>query len=299
MKRKLFVGSSKEGLAFADKVTEQITRECGDWITSETWSDGGVFTLNNSALDSLLKASRKFDYGILVASKDDILHSRGKDHFVPRDNVMFEMGMFLGSLGLTRAFLLVEEESKLPTDYNGVTVSYFQRGKAGSLEKAIGDIVRSIQGTRTTFNLKPVPSAALAIGYFTNFVQPLAKKRQEANIPFKLEILLPTRLKDIRSEILAHRNANPSNEVSVYGDNQRPIVHELQTIPHHYWDVPTTLSTLGMMMDILIPSNEVGINQEKQDWIEHELRNFAGTIEMMVKDCAACHGRISVLTMAK
>lgn len=297
MKRKLFVGSSKEGLAFADKATEQITKECGDWILSETWSNGGVFSLNSSALDSLLKASRKFDYGVLVASKDDILKSRGGEHFVPRDNVMFEMGMFLGSLGLTRSFLLVEEEGKLPTDYNGVTVSYFQRDIEGSLERAIGTIVKSIQGTKTTFNLKPVPSAALALGYFTNFIQPLAKKRQEQNIAFKLEVLLPSRLKDMRSEVLSYKNENPSNEISVYGNGQRPIVHELQANPHNYWDIPTTLSTLGTMMDILIPSHEVGANQEKQDWIEHELRNFAGTIEMMAKDCAACRGRINVLSI--
>src|SRR5262245_1254912 len=103
MKRKLFIGSSKEGEELAKKVHEEITRECGDWISPQIWNDGGIFDLNMSALDALVRASRRFDYGILVASKDDILKTRGRAHFVPRDNVMFEMGMFLGSLGLTRA----------------------------------------------------------------------------------------------------------------------------------------------------------------------------------------------------
>lgn len=207
---------------------------------------------------------------------------------------MFEMGMFLGSLGLTRAFLLVEEESKLPTDYNGVTVSYFQRDVKGSLEKAIGEIMTAIKGTRSSFNLKPVPSAALALGYFTNFVQPLAQKRQEQNMDFKLDVLLPKRIKNIRSETLAYKNLNPSLEVSVFADNQRPIVNELIANPNSFWDIPSTLSTLNTMMDILLPNQEVGTTSEKQDWIEHELRNFAGAVQMMVNECSACEGRVNI-----
>lgn len=295
MKRKLFIGSSTEGQAFANQVKDQVNKHCGDWLDAETWNEGNVFALNDSALHSLVKASRKFDYGILVASKDDILKSRDKEHFVPRDNVMFEMGMFLGSLGLTRAFLLVEQHAKLPTDYNGVTVSYFEREFAGSIDNAIAQIIKSIESTKATFNLKPAPSAALALGYFDNFVQRLAKKRQEEGIDFKLDIILPQRIKDISTETNAYRNKNTSIETSIYGNNSRPTVFEYKDKLHNYWDIPTTLSTLRKLMDLLLPSTEIGINQEKQDWIEHELRSFAGTLEMLVKDCAACDGKVSVL----
>lgn len=295
MKRKLFIGSSKEGQSIADQVKNQIEKECGAWLNAESWSDGNVFSLNNSALHSLVIASRKFDYGVLVASKDDILHSRGADHFVPRDNVMFEMGMFLGSLGLTRAFLLVEEESKLPTDYNGVTVSYFQRSTPHSLEKAIDQIVKSINGTQSTFNLKPMPSAALALGYFDNLVQPLAKKLQEEGKQFQLEILIPQHLKSIDAEINAYKSKNKSYNASPLGEGKRPILLERNDKPGHYWDIPTTLATLGKLMDLLLPSSEIGINQEKRDWIDHELRNFAGTLDMLIKECPACRDNILVL----
>ena len=297
MKRKLFIGSSSEGLSTAKQLKEKIHADCGDWIETEIWDEGNVFSLNKNALDTLLKASRKFDYGILVATKDDIVKSRGVKKGAPRDNVMLEMGMFLGSLGLTRAFLLVEESGKLPTDYNGVTVPFFQKDIAGSLEKAIDKIIEAFNTTKSSYNLKPVPSAALALGYFDNFIQPLAKKKLDDNISFKLEILLPKNLKDIHSEKLAYKNANPSSEVSVYGDGSRPLVFQLTGKQQNYWDVPSTLSTLAKLMDLLLPSQEIGVNKEKQDWIEHELRNFSGTIKVLVEQCTACQGRVTVLRL--
>lgn len=294
MKRKLFVGSSSEGIDFAKQVVSQINKVCGDWIEAQTWCEGNIFNLNTSTLESLFNTSRRFDYGILIASKDDVLESRNAISYVPRDNVMFEMGMFLGSLGLTRAYLLVEEESKLPTDYNGVTVSYFQRDLEGSLEKAITKIVNAVKVTKNTFNLKPTPSTTLAVGYFLNFVQPLARKRLKDNKDFKLKILLPQKIENIEQEIQLYKNNNPSKGISVYGDKQRPIVNELEAEPSNFWDIPSTLKTLSNLMDILLHSKEVGINQEKQDWIEHELRNFAGALEMMTKGCPACKGNVEI-----
>ncbi len=42
------------------------------------------------------------------------------------------------------------------------------------------------------------------------------------------------------------------------------------------------------------PSQEVGIEEQKQDWISHELRNFKGTIEVLVAQCEACVGNVTV-----
>lgn len=294
MKRKLFIGSSSEGLPIAKQLKAKVDTICGEWIISEIWNDGSVFTLNKNALDCLVRASRKFEYGILIATKDDIIKSRGMKKAGPRDNVMFEMGMFLGSLGLTRAFLLVEEESKLPTDYNGVTVPYFQNSNPASLDSAMDNIIKAFNTTRFSYNLKPVPSVALALGYFDNFIEPLAKRRHEQNVPFKVDILLPKNLKDINTERITYRNLNKSREISIYNDGLRPIIFELESHTHHYWDVPTTLSTLGKLMDILLPSSEIGIDQEKLDWIDHELRNFKGTIEFLVQQSSSCKDRVSV-----
>ena len=294
MKRKIFIGSSTEGSEIAKKLKEEIESEMGDWLDCDLWNGGKIFDLNTSALDALMKASRKFDYGILVATKDDITKSRGKETHVPRDNVMFEMGMFLGSLGLTRAFLLVEKQSKLPTDYNGITVPYFEKDIDGSIEEAVQKIKEAIVQSHRTYNLRPVPSAALALGYFENLVQKLAKKRLEDEIPFHLHILIPENISDITVAVQLYKKTNPSEELRIYEKSPRPVVYRYSGNEETYWDIPTTLKTLSNLINMFVPSTEIGLSPEKQDWILNDLRNFRGTLEVLIEQCPACKGNISV-----
>lgn len=294
MIRKLFIGSSSEGLDIADALKVKLEEQLSTFIECHIWTDGKIFSLNKSALDALMVASRKFDYGVLVATKDDIAKVRDVEVHIPRDNVMFEMGMFLGSLGLTRAFLLVEKFSKLPTDYNGITVPYFEKDIDGSLDKAIEKIVEAISNTKKSYNLKPVPSAALALSYFDNFVQPLARKRLKDGIAFDLKIIIPDSINDVYVAIDFYKAKHRSEEISVYNDGARPRVYKLTGKKHHYWDVPTTLATLNKLISLVNPSNEIGFEQDKHDWIDHELRNFKGTLEVLVEQCPACRNNVVV-----
>lgn len=294
MKRKLFIGSSTEGSDVANQLKSKIDAECGDWIETEIWNDGSIFNVNKNALDSLLKAARKFDYGVLVASQDDVTISRGVTKDAPRDNVLLEMGMFLGSLGLTRAFLMVEDETKLPSDYNGVTLPFYNKAKVGSIEGAIDKIIDALKLTKDSYNLKPMPSTALALGYFVNLIQPAAKKKLEENLPFKLEVLLPRSLKDVNTERQLYKNANPSTEKGVFKPGERPTLFERDAQPTNFWDVPTTLTTVNLLMDKMLLPAEVGIDKEREDWIGHELRNFEGTLNVLIKECAACRGNVTV-----
>lgn len=293
MKRKIFIGSSKEGLDIAKQVSEQISIICGDWLTVELWSDGGVFQMNKSALDSLINASRRFDYGLLIATRDDRATVRRRKFWIPRDNVMFEMGMFLGSLGLTRAFLLVENSNKLPTDYNGITVGYFNRKDKKSTELECSKLIKMLENTKNTFNLKPLPSASLALGYFENFLLPAGKKIHLETNDFQILVAIPKDLKNIRHEIMKYGRDNKSTEISVYENGSRPLIHKLEGATHQYWDIPRTISTLQQLIDIILPSEEIGISKEKYEWLEHELRNFTGTIEMLA-DSGMMKGKVKI-----
>jgi len=281
MKRKIFIGSSSEGIKIANQVKDQINLELGDWIECETWENGGVFSLNKGTLESLVKASRKYDYGIMLASKDDVLIKRMKIFNVMRDNVLFEMGLFLGSLGLQRAFLITHDKTSLPSDFNGVTIVKYNDK---NISDKIANVILEIKKTKESFNLKPVPSAALALGYFQSFIIPFAKKHFKLSPIFQIKILIPKNISDVNAQIAKYKSKNES--IQTTGD--RPIASQYKNEDNKYWDIPTTLQTIDNLMDYFVPSSELGINIEKEEWIQHELRNFKGTLTKKISNYPVC-----------
>lgn len=85
------------------------------------WSDG-VFTIANYPLEDLERELDRSDFAIAIASEDDVTTSRGKKKRSPRDNVIFEIGYFMGRLGRHRAVLLEPKGAKvkLPSDFDGL-----------------------------------------------------------------------------------------------------------------------------------------------------------------------------------
>jgi len=112
IKPHIFIGSSSEGLPAAQVLKARLSW----WATCDIWQDTGVFDVNNGFLENLLERLNLYEYGIMVAMGDDATKSRGETKMAPRDNVVFELGLFMGRLGRDRTFLVFEKDSKLPTD---------------------------------------------------------------------------------------------------------------------------------------------------------------------------------------
>jgi predicted nucleotide-binding protein len=122
-KIRVFIISSSESLEIARTIQNAFDR---DPFSVTVWTDG-VFQASHYAIESLERALDQSDVAIAVAQPDDITESRGELSATPRDNVIFELGFFMGRLGRHRA-LLVEprgEEIKLPSDLAGInTITY-------------------------------------------------------------------------------------------------------------------------------------------------------------------------------
>lgn len=275
MKRKIFIGSSSEGHNVAEQIKESINAQLGDWIECETWKEGNVFSQNKGTLECLVRASRRFDYGILVASKDDVLWKRFRLSRSMRDNVLFEMGLFLGALGLQRAFLITSDNISLPSDYSGVTVVKYNKI---NLANKIDSIVKELEKTKYSFNLKPLPSAALAYGYYESFILPFSKKQFALKPDFKLNVFIPKNITDVDAQKADYLAKHPSIETT----GGRPSAFEYNNEHGSFWDIPTTLNTINHLMDYILPPGELGINVEREEWIQHELRNFVGTLETLL-----------------
>jgi hypothetical protein len=120
----VFIGSSIEGLNVAREVELQLQ---ADALTT-IWKDG-VFGLGSGTLESLMNALDQFDFAVIVLSPDDLVESRKASFASPRDNVIFELGLFMGRLGRSRTFIVHENDAnlKMPSDLAGITVSPYRK----------------------------------------------------------------------------------------------------------------------------------------------------------------------------
>lgn len=116
---KVFIISSAEALPIARVVQNSFEH---DPFLTMLWTDG-VFRATSYALEALEGAIEECDFAIAVAHGEDLTHFRGQDWPSPRDNVVFELGLFMGKLGRKRAILMEprEEKVRLPSDLSGVT----------------------------------------------------------------------------------------------------------------------------------------------------------------------------------
>ena len=104
----VFIGSSSEGKAIAEDLKGLLD---DGTIDVKIWSDG-VFDASDTAIESLENMVRESDFAILVLTPDDTVKSRGAHAAAPRDNVIFELGLFMGALGRKRVFALCENPGK-------------------------------------------------------------------------------------------------------------------------------------------------------------------------------------------
>jgi len=78
-------------------------------------------------LEALEEAVTEFDAAVFVFTPDDQLTIRGVTKPVARDNILFELGLFVGRLGRKRAFVVKPrgENIALPTDLSGITTAEY------------------------------------------------------------------------------------------------------------------------------------------------------------------------------
>jgi hypothetical protein len=134
-KPSLFIGSSSEGIEVARALAVQLS----DDAEVTVWNEG-VFASGVGSLEALVNALERFDFAALILTGDDLVTSRESTVTMPRDNVMFELGLFMGRLGRARTFAIAQKAGmKLPSDLAGVTVLSFEGDRADrNLVAALG-----------------------------------------------------------------------------------------------------------------------------------------------------------------
>ena len=153
-KPRIFLGSS----AKQAKLVQALTRGLEDCALVEPWTTS--FNPGTTTLDRLLELTREVDFAAFVFAQDDwttnspsatagpaTAPTPSPAQASPRDNVVFEAGLFGGVLGMRRTFILHASGSKLPTDLLGLTcVRYDGSTTAAELKVICQKIRKAIEG---------------------------------------------------------------------------------------------------------------------------------------------------------
>lgn len=126
-KPRLFIASSSESLNIAEAVNVNLDHKFEITI----WTNG-TFKLSSTTIDDLVEKSSTVDFALFIFAPDDIASIRSRKEHVVRDNVIFEMGLFIGAIGKSRSFILKPRDQimHLPTDLLGVTPADYDSNRS-------------------------------------------------------------------------------------------------------------------------------------------------------------------------
>jgi hypothetical protein len=144
-KPRIFLGSSGKQA----KLLQALTRGLEDVADVEPWT--ATFNPGTTTLGRLVELTREVDFAAFVFAQDDWTSAEpaapdadaaATAQASPRDNVVFEAGLFGGVLGMERTFILHANGAKLPTDLLGLTCVRYGDATTAAEVKAVNQKLR-------------------------------------------------------------------------------------------------------------------------------------------------------------
>ena len=134
-KPRIFLGSSGK----QEKLLQALTRGLEDIAHVDPWTTS--FNPGTTTLERLVELAHEVDFAAFAFARDDWTTispaapaSAESGQASPRDNVVFEAGLFGGVLGMRRTFILHASGSKLPSDLLGLTSIRYGEATAAEMK---------------------------------------------------------------------------------------------------------------------------------------------------------------------
>ena len=294
-KKRIFIGSSTEelDLANAAKTILEFEKDFEVTIWNEEVWEKAVFRLNNNYLNDLIRATLQFDFGILIGTKDDKVEVRGNEELQPRDNILFELGLFIGRLGLNNCAFLIDKEIKLLSDIKGISLARFERDNMDTFTKAIIQI-KDLFKNQVDSGINFFPSSTLAAVYYENFVKPTclhiiqnngiqddAKKYEDGTI----YIILPESLtSDVNSQFQTLKKGFETKKLT-FDYLGRPRNIDVETLIKddklYVIDFPTVLSGINYAISNLLPHDFNVVSEDYDLILNREFDRFIYTLNKL------------------
>jgi hypothetical protein len=148
-KPRIFLGSSGKQA----RLLQALTRGLEDVAHVDPWTTS--FNPGTTTLERLVELTHQVDFAAFVFAQDDWTipsanmsgpPAADSGQASPRDNVVFEAGLFGGVLGMRRTFILHADGAKLPTDLLGLTsIRYGAQGTAAETRAVCEKLRKAIE----------------------------------------------------------------------------------------------------------------------------------------------------------
>lgn len=305
LKPKIFIGSSTAGAPIAEKVKANLSA-IGDCFI---WNEPNVWEPNRSTFENLLRMVSYFDFGIFIATADDLTLTNDKIVIEPRDNVILEMALFCGAMGRDKSFLLVEDGIKLPTDFIGIYMPHFKKLDDNSIKNACDEYASKIDEHYRLGHLSLYPTTALAIGYYKNFIAGLVESAQEADVleidgvmysDFKLKVVVPKDLKGMIREKAAQfykRHGFVENAMKTKY-RKHPAWFKLdpkQAPVAVLYDMPSTLTGIDDAIEMILQKGFQGRTKMQEVIEQRELNNFRRVLQMQIDKSPFAQATVEII----
>jgi hypothetical protein len=231
---------------------------------------------------------------------------------MPRDNAIFEFGLFMGSIGPARAFVIAEETAKILSDFQGISISKYRT--RSNLVAAVGtacdEIRKEMEVSERRYRFSLLPSTSLAIGYYKNFIEKVLRafetmdeyeifeknnddekiniqKRKIRNRVPTITILLPNKLLNLLPQNLNHI-AYGMTKVNIQSKS-RPYPFYLEGDIHdednlNFFDIPTTLLASLETIEKVFEEDFLERDNIRESIERREIGNFEKTLRKLLKD---------------
>ena len=139
---RLFIGCAVESLTVAQQIQHCLSH---DPIEVTVWTDQ-VFKPSSHPIDDLLLQVDSSDFALFVVMPEDLIESKDVLAYGPRDNVLLELGLFMGKLGKERVLMVTKRgsEIKIPTDLLGLRLLDYNHSDT-NLASALGPVCHEIR----------------------------------------------------------------------------------------------------------------------------------------------------------
>lgn len=294
-KPKLFIGSSSEELQLARNAKDRLSQDFDVTIWEERAVDKAVFRLSQNFFFELLTASLKFDYGLIIGTADDKVVVRGKEVMAPRDNLLFELGLFTGRLGVNNCAFLVDKNIQVLSDLAGISLATFDSNDPGSFDSAL----EQIRGFYL-YNRQPevnfFPSTTLASVYFENFLRPVCsyilgnggftteEKTYESCI---INIIIPEKITtDVNEQFERMKKRLRTRQQSFeYKGRPRNVTIDVRDdmAQLEIVDFPTVIAGINHAIRHLLPDDYNRNSKDYEAILARELKRFCDTILLLCK----------------